>query len=416
MIGLTVLTVMSIIGLMLIRVDTNVVYAMTNGRQGTPGSRGLMGAMGDTGATGSAGASGTDASIDPFSRTLYVDGSSTVPGTPDGSVAHPFLLIQDALDAVGPAADRAAFNDATLRAWKLVIEPGQYVEDLFIPIRADWTFEVNGVVILGTVTYTFDWSQYGTASPTALLQQLKLKFVGGDLRSAFQAQTGPTPQMPINGISGNLIVRPINTSGLTAVFQVHLINFGVTGTPTGVGAGTGHIILDGNTSTLQLFADNAIVTGDFYMTPIGVGVLQGTLYLSNSDTSGTASFGGTFGRVALNVLRNVRFTRVVSTSGVPGRWTNVVFANVANDFTGAVGACAADNNSFNSFFVNVPTKGGVTFTMIDNIQGSTAQRPTTQLAAASTNGVMYWDSTLARPIWRDSTSATGWSFADGTDA
>ena len=347
-----------------------------------------------------------------------MDGTSTVPGTPDGSIAHPFLTIQAALDDIGPAVDFDDFNDAFNRSWKVVVEPGQYIEDLSIPIRADWTFEVNGVVIVGDVLMTYVWSDYNT-QPATGLTQVKVKFVGGDLRGAFQVQ-GPSPPqiMAINGISGNLIFRPTSNQGLSTFIQCNLINFGVTGTPGGTpGSGTGNVIADGTvTYALQLFMSNAILTGDFYMTPGSILPIQGTLYASNTDTSSTASNGGTFGAVILNVLRNVRFTRPVVASGVHSRWTNVEFAAVANDFTGSTGTALVDYNSFRSYFVNVPVKGANLFQIIDNLQGSTANRPTAILTATTNNGVMYWDTTLVRPIWRNTASASGWSFADGTVA
>lgn len=40
-----------------------------------------------------------DTSIDPLSRALYVDPNGSDEGTRDGSIAHPFLLIQEAFDS-----------------------------------------------------------------------------------------------------------------------------------------------------------------------------------------------------------------------------------------------------------------------------------------------------------------------------
>lgn len=359
--------------------------------------------------------------MDPLSRTRY-DATSTVLGQPDGSIAHPFLTIQAALDGIGSAADRDEFQDPTLRAWKLVIGPGQYVEDLSIPVRADWTFEVNGVVIVGNVTMAFDWTVYGQ-SPV-YIGQIKLKFVGGDLRNAYVPQTNEGPPiaqiMPVNGISGNVIIDPTMGLGFSLVFQLHFINYGVCGSPgpsSNPPTGTGHIMAIGGTGgnyTTQLFLEDAILQGDFY---IGGAINNaGTLYASNTDTSSSASNGGVRGRAILNVLRNVVFTRpVVTTFNTQGRWFAVAFAavDVANDFSGSTGTILADYNSFVSYFTNVGTKGSNDFTIFDNLAGSTASRPTTELPVPRNRGVMYFHTDLNQPIWR---STSGWVDAFGATA
>lgn len=46
--------------------------------------------------------------------------------------------------------------------------------------------------------------------------------------------------------------------------------------------------------------------------------------------------------------------------------------------------------------------------------GTTANRPTT--GAGTRVGFTYFDTTLGKPVWRDPTSATGWSDSTGADA
>lgn len=356
----------------------------------------------------------------PLSRTFYVDGTNVSTSSPNGSIERPFTTIQAALDFIGPATTAAEFRDPTKFAWQLIIGPGQYIEDISIPIRADWTFVVNGVVIVGNVTFTCDWDIYRA---TGEISQVKLKFVGGDLRSAFQPQSGPPTQiMAINGISGNLVLVPKASAGPAQLFiQVHFINFGVTGTP-GVSAtpptGTGHIMalespdLGSTSYVTQVFFENALLTGDFFVgTSVASPSLQGTLYAANTDTSSTASNGGCRGRISLNVLRSARFTRPCVITGVPGRWIDTEFA-ANNDFTGATGTCQSDYNSFQSFMTTTPTlTGAVVFTILDRLSGTTAQRPTAKLPLPANNGALYFDTTLGIPIWRFS---TGWVNATGT--
>lgn len=338
-------------------------------------------------------------------RTFYVDRTAAAGG--DGSVCKPFQTVQQAMNAIGPAATSASFQDQNLRGWMVFVAPGVYTENVAVPLRPEITVVLNNAVIVGDVSMTFDWAPFSLQGP---LQQIKLKIVGNDLRSAFQ--TNLNTQMPIDGIDGNIVFAPSN-GGSSLFIQLHLINTGVTGVPGTFAdppTGTGHIKTSATAHSCQVFCENAIVKGDFYV-PAGA---AGTLYIANSDSSSSASFGGVIGAVVLNVLRNVRFLRPVDTSsGAGGRWFNVEFrSGQAHDFTGTAGTISADYNSFVSYFNNVPTKGGETFTILDVLAGSTANRPTTRVQ----RGAMYYDTTLSRPIWREPASGTGWIFADGTAA
>jgi hypothetical protein len=289
-------------------------------------------------------------------RTFFVDRKAEAGG--DGSFCTPFKTVQEAMGAIGAATTLAEFNDADLRAWRIVVAPGVYTENVAAPLRPDITLELVGAVIVGNLTMTFDFAPF-TAGP---MTQVKLKIVGADLRSAFQPNAGT--QMSINGIDGNIEFIPSN-AGSVLFIQLHLINTGVTGTPGAAATpptGTGHIKTSSTPHTCQVFCENAMVKGDFFI-PAGA---AGTLYAANMDTSSSASFGGVRGQINLNVIRNVRFLRPVVVNSTHGRWFNTDFASgQAHDFTGSSGAIRADANSFNSYSDNIPTKGTETFTLID---------------------------------------------------
>ena len=341
----------------------------------------------------------------PAARTFYVDRTAAAGG--DGSICKPFQTVQQAMDAIGAAATSAEFQDQNLRGWMVFVAPGVYTENVAVPLRPEITVALNNALIVGDLSMTFDWAPFSLQGP---LQQVKLKIIGNDLRSAYQPNLNT--QMPINGVDGNIVFNPSN-GGSSLFIQLHLINTGVAGTPGAFAdppTGTGHVKTSSTPHSFQVFCENAIVKGDFYI-PAGA---AGTLYAANTDTSSSASFGGVLGAIVLNVLHNVRFLRPVDTSaGAGGRWFNVEFrAGQAHDFTGTAGTISADYNSFVSYFSNVPTKGAETFTILDVLAGTTANRPTTRVQ----RGTMYYDITLSRPIWREPAAGTGWIFADGTNA
>lgn len=325
-----------------------------------------------------------------FAEFHVAKGGSDLSG--DGSDERPFLTIQKAFDTIGNATTAAEFSDETIDRYLVHVHPGVYTQSLTAPVRADLEILLHGAKIIGDVFQ---------AVPVAVLAgpftNTKLKFAGNDLRNAYD-----NGAMTKNGIQGDILIQQVGAPAPGAFLQVHLINTGVNGN---VRAVAGPVFF-----FLQLFCENAIVTGDVIAdAPNAI-----TLYIANSDTSNSFAFGGTLGSVLLNVLRNVRFLRPVITSGgTNGTWHNVLFRPGAHDFTGASGNYRVDHNSFESYLANVPTKGAEIFTLIDVIFGTTLGRPT---AKVTTDGTPYWDSTLDQPIWRRAASATGWCFADGTDA
>lgn len=63
----------------------------------------------------------------PLSRTFIVDGTSTAPGVPDGSIAHPFVTIAAAMAAGGALP--------ILEPFSVLVGPGTYVEQVIWPER-----------------------------------------------------------------------------------------------------------------------------------------------------------------------------------------------------------------------------------------------------------------------------------------
>lgn len=86
--------------------------------------------------------------LTPLSSVLFVDGGNTASGTPDGSIANPFLTIQAAIDA-----------SAALLQVTIYVAPGTYAE---APIISEPAQVVN------LVGMTSDLGFFGTEDPTPL--------------------------------------------------------------------------------------------------------------------------------------------------------------------------------------------------------------------------------------------------------
>jgi hypothetical protein len=334
---------------------------------------------------------------------VAIDGSDT---TGVGSNDRPFLTIQKVLDTIGSASTITEYNDTTQAYYIVKVHPGIYTENLTIPTRQVIVIQVQGVKIIGNITYAIN-----VAVAQGTIKQSKLIIEGNDLRNAYNIADVPRA----SAIEGNAIFSTTGTGGVVFVlFQ--LVNAGVTGNIS-VAAGNSSAIV------LQLFCLDAIVEGDFQVTAGSPGN-SGTLYCALSDTSATHSFGGVLGSVILNILRHVRFTRpvIVSNTQSGARWFAVEFLNSpSNNFTGSTGSISADYNSFRSFINNVSSadRGAVTFTILDLLNGTTLQRPTAQLPTPVNDGFMYFDTDLGvgskgRPIWRSDLSGTGWVDLSGT--
>lgn len=331
----------------------------------------------------------------PLSRTFCVDRGAPAGG--DGSACAPFQTIQEALDAIGDAVSDAEFNDNLTARVLVDVQPGVYVEDLAVPTRQLIILRLRGVKIIGNV----DWSLDGTVMDGAV-QQAKLLVVGDDLRNAYNLASQPVS----DAIVGNVTVAVIGGVGSLNFAQLHVINAGVTGNVKG------DLPAGGLAFSFQLFCENAIIgTSGAGATGFECAVgIAGTLYAANSDTSSSFSFGKVSGQINLNAVRNVRFRGPVVVNSPHGRWFNVEFASgLAHNFTGSSGGASVDYVSFVSYFKNVPTKGAETFTILDVLAGTTANRPTAQV----NTGTLYFDTTLGIPVWR---SGAAWVDATGAAA
>ena len=90
---------------------------------------------------------GTAAQLSPFVRTYWVNGAMPQPSgfSADGSQSAPFLTIQEALDAAGPAVD---FNDQIV-PYTILIAGGFYDENLVVPETRSVNFVALETVLLG---------------------------------------------------------------------------------------------------------------------------------------------------------------------------------------------------------------------------------------------------------------------------
>lgn len=275
----------------------------------------------------------------------YIDGINGADSNTGGPTA-PFKTIQAAVNSIGSPATAEAYQSAAESRCMFVIAPGIYTEDVELPTRQIIYIQMNGALIVGNVRQQFN----GLLAQGGAILQHKVIIVGSDERSVY---TGAN--IPLVGIQGNLTSLVSEPSG-QAMFQ--LFGCGV----------TGDILADSTVGsyTLQLTMTKAMCLGDIKT----AGSNTITLYATDCDTSTSKNLGGVNGAVTLYALRNVLFSRAVVASGQSGgRWSDVQFADLANDFTGYAGTVQADANSFASFQTNVPTKGTVAFSLVDDATG-----------------------------------------------
>jgi hypothetical protein len=338
-----------------------------------------------------------------------------------GSINAPKATIQGAATAIGAASSTSVYNDPT-QAYYYVKCIGTFTESPTFGTRPHIVLDMTDAVMVGNLTLDFDQSILGSGA----LSNAKFVITGSDLRSAYSGAG-----IPLTGISGNVTVQSI-TAGGSLTHQLHLINSGITGNyyaycnaPANASPFTALVLMEnafvvGTINTLvsygfavssanatagatytnngQTFTvlDTIVAgtelqttgtgaptssgtltlasgTGDATITFSGVSTLstvKAELYASNVDTSGSHAIGGMNGSVAPYHLRNVLFTGpIVTNFGASGSWTDVQFFAGANNFTGASATVAMDANSFNSWSVNVPSKGSITATLIDTAIG-----------------------------------------------
>lgn len=280
-------------------------------------------------------------------NSFYVskDGNDT---TGDGSLVKPWLTISKAMTEIGSATDSTEFNLATERFYSVKVLSGVYVENVTVPLRPHILLDLSEASITGDVSVPFDQSiPFGgtIATPRLILKGSSARPFSGNYAT--------------NGVVGNITID--STVGSSLLYHLELRDVSVNGGITKSIAG------GGGTFTLALFVQDSMVSGTI-SSPTATGGT--TLYASNIDTSSSNAFGAITGNVNLNIIRNVRFNGIVTTSGCGGRWFNTTFAAVAHDFTGSSCTVSADSNSVQSFETNVPTKGSVAFTRLDTAFGT----------------------------------------------
>lgn len=351
-------------------------YTGYTGPAGLDGPTGAIGPTGSTGYTGYTGYTGATGPVgNPMTNSYYVD---SVNGSDlnNGSIYKPFLTIGKAATTIGGATNSTQFNDASLTYYNVKCV-GVFTENPTFGTRPNIVLDMSNAVIVGNLTLQFTQGILGGTN-----NQPQFTVISENLRAG---QNGSGS--PLSGVNGTIFIESI-TTGSSLIHQLHIINSGVTaGITQRLGSG-------GGVFTSQIFITNSVIQGTIANTtsPNSGSI---TLYASMCDRSSTGSIGAISGAVNLNVLNNVRFTGIVQTTAGGGRWTNVSFAAVANDFTSSSTAIVADQNSIGSFYRNVPSIGTVTFSPTDVVNGTTAARPLGNLLA----GFPYYDTTLGQPIW-----------------
>lgn len=303
-------------------------------------------------------------------NTRYVDAVNGLDSN-TGGPTDPFQTISAAMSSIGSATSNADFNtDATAR-WLIEVGPGVYTENVSVPTRQFIDIHLNNALISGNVTQTFDASVIGSGP----IIQNKLVIRGDDVRAEY---TGS--QMPYSGISGNVVLAQNNSP--TSFMQLYLLETGVGGN---IEANLGSV----NPANFDCSVEciGAMVAGDIQANS-GNAI---TLYAHDCNDSGTRSLGGVTGQVSLYRLSDVIFSGIVIPTGSNGYWTNVVFLSGANDLTGYGGTVNADLSSYNSFYVNVPSKGTFTFHLTDAIPQLSTDPVTPPLESAWVlyNGTTY---------------------------
>jgi len=294
-------------------------------------------------------ASRVSAGVTPLTNTFYVDGAIGNDVSGNGSIGQPYATIQKAATEIGAAASNADFNDAAQRYYVVNVSPGVYTESPTFGTRPFIQLNMDAAQIVGDLTVQFDQGAIfgaGLQSPQFIINGKAVRPIAGG--------------SAVVGVTGDLVYESIG-SGSSLVARLEIFRCGIQGDVIQQ-LGTG-----GGTFTLTSFISSSIVTGTIQNNS---GAGSHTLYADNCDDSSSNSIGGVNGVVNLNVLSSVRFTGIVDVnSSQSGRWNDVSFAAVANDFTGSSGSIRMDANSYQSYFANVPTKGAETASLSDNARG-----------------------------------------------
>ena len=113
-----------------------------------------------------AGANGWDLELlspQPSPYTVYVDGSNTTP-VQDGSVTNPYVTIQDALDAIGPAVDYDDYVNTPV----VYVAAGTYNESPIVPAARTIVILLDGqTVVNGYFTITVNQALLPPGANTA---------------------------------------------------------------------------------------------------------------------------------------------------------------------------------------------------------------------------------------------------------
>ena len=140
--------------------------------------------------------------------TVYVDSGNTSP-KPDGSVTNPYVTIQDALDAIGPAVDYDDFVNTPV----VYVAAGYYTESPIIPAAREIIILLDGQSwVDGYFTITVNQALMPIVSSVKVsICAVGLSVTGGLL--AFRPG--------INGINCN-IVSPYTRNAILQIFGVNI--------------------------------------------------------------------------------------------------------------------------------------------------------------------------------------------------
>ncbi len=324
-----------------------------------------------------------------YQTQFYIDDRNGDDTANDGTSTRPFKTIAKALTVCGSAANSTDFHNDLINRRTFYVAPGQYTETLNLPMWKQVTFVLDAAQIVGNITHSYSASSYQIPGN----QQVKVTFKADSLRSAFD--NAGVAQI---GIQGNFTFNP--QGGVSPTIHVlELINCGI----------VGNIVCSAQISGYfaQILASDAYIIGDVIANSSPSGIAAALVY-NNCDYQASRSAGGTSGNVALFNLRNVKFTRpVVTNSTTGGRWFNVQFnGSLAHNFTGFGGTIETDSVSYASYLANVPTKGGGTFTLLDNAN-AVRYTPTTSAnwPTVPTTVLAALDSLVAKDVRTINTTA-----------
>ena len=269
--------------------------------------------------------------------------------TGTGSYNSPYKTLQKAANTVGTATSNAIFNDPNQSFYNVKLFGTTTETNVTFGTRPHIVLDMTSGVLNGDVTIQFDQNAISGANN----QQPRFTIQGGDLRPAYLGIFG------YSGINGNLNYYIISAQ-TSLIYQIDLINTGITGNVITIGNGVGG-------APIGLFCTGCQISGKVISNASPI-----TLYANNADTSGGHAIGGATGVVQLYQMHNVRFTGAVVVSGAygGGRWFDVQFlSSLTHDFSAVTGSVSIDANTFDSWNTNVPIKGLISLLLLDNANG-----------------------------------------------